>query len=218
MAGEALGPELIVRWNGVLIGGAREKSVSLNGEAVDITNDDSAGWRTSLNNPAVKSVDITVSGVTKNNILRVDYFGGNQEGALEVEYPNGDILSMTAFMHPYSDTGAYEDAFTYEATFSSSGAAAYEEAASPVNSVLPAISGIAQQGVQLTAFEGVWNTGGTFSYQWKNGGSNIGGATAKTYTPVVGDVGDALSVAVTLTNGAGAASATSGATANVLAA
>ena len=90
--------------------------------------------------------------------------------------------------------------------------------AAPVNTVLPAIAGIAQQGVVLHALPGTW-TGGvdSYTYVWKNEGVAIGGATSATYTPVSGDVGDNLTVTVTATNAAGSQSATSAETTPVLA-
>lgn len=48
-----------------------------------------------------------------------------------------------------------------------------------------------------------------FTYQWKNNGVNIGGATARTYVVQAGDVGDTLTVTVTALNPNGTASATS---------
>lgn len=91
-------------------------------------------------------------------------------------------------------------------------------AAAPANTVLPAISGIAQVGVTLTAQPGTWTNNPTFTYQWKLDGSNISGATAATYVVLVGQIGSYLTVAVTGTNVAGNATATSAATADVIAA
>jgi len=75
----------------------------------------------------------------------------------------------------------------------------------PSNSVLPTISGVAQQGNQLTANPGTWSgdTPITFSYQWSDG------QTGSTDTVAAADVGQSLSVTVTATNDAGQASATS---------
>ena len=92
------------------------------------------------------------------------------------------------------------------------------EAATPVNSLLPSISGIAQVGQTLTAHPGTWSGNPVFTWQWKKAGVNIAGATGKTYVPVVGDIAAAITVAVTATNSTGNATATSGATANVIAA
>lgn len=71
----------------------------------------------------------------------------------------------------------------------------------PVNTTAPTVSGSAPVGSVLTAGNGIWNSGGTFtySYQWTTGGSNIGGATSSTYTTVSGDIGNAIGCKVTAT-------------------
>ncbi len=87
----------------------------------------------------------------------------------------------------------------------------------PVNTLLPSISGTAQQGQTLSATSGTWNgiPAPTYAYQWKQCNAageactTIGGATSSTYAPVAGDVGHTLRVAVTATNTAGNATATS---------
>lgn len=90
-----------------------------------------------------------------------------------------------------------------------------EEQSAPTNSVKPSIAGVLTQGQILTAIEGTWTGYPAFTYQWKRDGANISGATSKTYTLVSGDATKSISVAVTGTNGAGNATATSAATAAV---
>lgn len=92
--------------------------------------------------------------------------------------------------------------------------------AAPANTVLPAITGTAQDGQVLSASTGTWTgtPAPTYAYQWKRGGTNISGATAATYTLVTADVGSTITVTVTATNASGSASATSNATATVTAA
>ncbi len=94
-------------------------------------------------------------------------------------------------------------------------------ASAPANLFLPSISGIAQVGQTLTALEGSWsNNPSSFQYQWQEndgGWGNISGAINKTYTPIVGEVGNPLRVIVTAINGTGNASATSAPTADVIA-
>ncbi|MFC5385191.1 hypothetical protein ACFPLB_04325 [Aquamicrobium segne] len=93
--------------------------------------------------------------------------------------------------------------------------------AAPVNTLLPSISGVVQQGETLTALTGVWSNDPTsFTYQWQeddSGWADISGATGKTFVPAAGQVGNPLRVVVTAINGAGSTSATSGATADTLA-
>ena len=85
----------------------------------------------------------------------------------------------------------------------------------------PSISGVLQENEELTADtagiadeEGL----GTFSYQWLAGGTAISGATSATYTLQSTEVGDAISLTVTFTDGGGhSESVTSAATDAVVA-
>lgn len=89
----------------------------------------------------------------------------------------------------------------------------------PSNTVLPAVSGIAQEGETLTALEGVWVGAFSFTYQWQEDGSgwaNITGATSKTFVPVAGNINNPLRVIVTGVNSSGTTAATSAATAAVI--
>jgi hypothetical protein len=98
-----------------------------------------------------------------------------------------------------------------------------EQGAAPHNASAPTISGTAQQSLLLTAGPGSWT--GTapiaFAYRWRrcdDGGmacGDIAGATSQGYTPVAGDVGSSLRVAVTATNAAGSATAESAPTSTV---
>lgn len=104
----------------------------------------------------------------------------------------------------------------------SRGSAAYRRAAFagtvPVNIAPPTITGTAQVAQVLTANPGTWKGNPpTFTYQWRAAGSNIAGATGQTYTVASGDVGKTIQVVVTARNSTGAVSATSAATAAVIA-
>ena len=84
-------------------------------------------------------------------------------------------------------------------------------ATAPVNTVAPVISGTAVVGQTLSSTTGTW-TGTptiTYAYQWKRNGSNIASATSSTYTLVQADATFAITCAVTATNIAGSAEATS---------
>jgi phosphodiesterase/alkaline phosphatase D-like protein len=83
--------------------------------------------------------------------------------------------------------------------------------AAPVNTVAPALSGSFFVGQTLTCSTGTW-TGDpviTYTYQWRNAGVNIGGATTNSYVVQAGDDGDVLDCVVTGTNGVGNSSVAS---------
>ena len=101
-----------------------------------------------------------------------------------------------------------------------SAATAVVVAAPATNTSLPAISGTAKEGSTLTASSGAWS--GTspigYSYQWRRcdqNGANcvtVPNVTGTTFALTAADVGKTLRVAVTGSNGAGSATATSAAT------
>lgn len=126
-----------------------------------------------------------------------------------ITFPNGVRVTFEAQVTGFAKVLPLEDRMTATVTVAISGDETWDSEAAPVNSVLPAISGELDEGDVLTAYEGVWSGAPTFAYQWKNAGVNIGGATSRTYTIVAGDAGDAITVAVTATNTAGNATATS---------
>lgn len=144
---------------------------------------------------------------------------------IEVEFPAKTIV-WTGRMHVANFSASTEQGGRVTASIEMSSDGEIERetnaAAAPVNSLLPSISGVAQQGVVLTANEGTWtNFPTSFAYKWQeddSGWGDISGATSKTFTPALGQVGLPLRVIVTASNSYGAGSpATSGATADVLA-
>lgn len=89
-------------------------------------------------------------------------------------------------------------------------------AGGPVNLVPPAVSGTLAIGQVLTALPGLWvyDTGAGVpveGYQWRRNGADIAGATGTTHAVVAADIGPALAVAETLTDGYGQRTAVSAA-------
>ncbi|MGZ6615940.1 MAG: nucleoside hydrolase [Solirubrobacteraceae bacterium] len=80
----------------------------------------------------------------------------------------------------------------------------------PENVAPPSIAGVGREGETLTGHDGTWSHNPTgFTYQWKlcdasgAGCSAIDRATSRTYTPVGGDVGHTIKLAVTASNAGG---------------
>ncbi|VAW70573.1 Alkaline phosphatase [hydrothermal vent metagenome] len=105
----------------------------------------------------------------------------------------GSAITVTA---SYTDGGSTSESVTSSATAS---VANVNDV--PTGSV--AISGSATQNQTLTASNTLIDADGlgTISYQWARGGSNISGATATTYVLVQADVGNAITVTASYTDG-----------------
>lgn len=86
----------------------------------------------------------------------------------------------------------------------------------PINITQPMIVGYPYVGTVLTVDEGTWQNAPTgYTYKWYAAGILIAGATAKTYTPVAGDLDKQLVCDVIAANVEGSATARSMATAAV---
>ena len=135
--------------------------------------------------------------------------------AMRITFPNGVRVTFNASVQSYTKAVPVDDRMTATVEVKVAAAPTIAASVAPANLTLPAISGLATVGTLMTAFEGTWTQGATYTYQWRKAGTNIGGATTKTYTPVSGDIGSGIDVVVTATNAAGSASATSVRTVNV---
>lgn len=158
-----------------------------------------------------------VPGNATDELLR-DLMASGEVADHLITFPNGVTVEFEAAVTGFSKAIPIDDRMTATITVAVSGEETWGSEAAPVNTVLPAISGVAQVGQVLTAWSGLWENAPAFAYVWKNEGVAIPGATAAIYTPVVADVGDNITVTITGTNSAGTASATSVETAAVIAA
>jgi len=123
-----LGRKVVLTWGGAAVPGVREKGVAINGEPIDITSDDDNGWRTLLDEPGERSVDISISGVTKSQLFLADLFAGTTQKPVTLTYPNGAVLSGTFHLASTSDTLPYKEAQTFEASLQSTGVVTFTPA------------------------------------------------------------------------------------------
>ena len=108
-----------------VIAGARTDSMTINNEPIDITDKDDAGVRTMLNNVATKSIEISCTGVLKNDTLITLADSAAEDAALNFfEIDVGSLRSYRGqwFISSFEVTGEQEDAITFSMTLQSSGA------------------------------------------------------------------------------------------------
>lgn len=117
-----VGRELKLTRDGVAIAGVRTKSFTINRNPVDVTNDDDNGYRALLGDPGEIQVDFSVDGVTKDSILRGAAMGTtNVLEDLELEWPDGYKIKMDFFLASYEESGNYNEAITFSASFQGTG-------------------------------------------------------------------------------------------------
>lgn len=128
----AAGRKIIVRRNGTPIAGLRSRTITLNGEPIDVTSDDDNGAQTLLPEAGQTSFNVSFSGVLKDTSL---IEGHQAMGAsavfeeIEMEFQDGATISGDFFFASLTITGEYNDAITIEGEFQSSGLATYTPAA-----------------------------------------------------------------------------------------
>lgn len=127
------GRQVTVNWGNTSpptdIGGVKEKGIELSGEAIDITSDDSAGWRQLLTLPAQNEVNISLSGVSTDDVLKSAWFSGDRSEEVAIEFANGARIEGTFWLASFSETGTFNEATMFEAELQSSGVVTFTPAA-----------------------------------------------------------------------------------------
>lgn len=114
-------------WNAMPVLGVREKSLTVNGEPVNVTSDEDDGVQILLSEDAETSVQIELSGVTKDAVFKEAKLAGGAslQSTAELTYTDGGVLSGTFQLGPYSEGQPYNEAVTFTATLMSTGAVTY---------------------------------------------------------------------------------------------
>lgn len=124
-----LGRNLTLTWNSAPIAGVLTKGVALAAEPVDVTDDDSSGWKELLAEAGEKSVTLSLSGLASDDTLRAAWFDTsspeNRVASILLTYPDGGVISGDFFLASYNETGPSNGATTFESELQSTGAVTY---------------------------------------------------------------------------------------------
>lgn len=121
------GRELLIKKGLTVLAGVRTKTVTINGEAIDVTSDDDSGFRTLLADPSIRMIDLSVEGITKDAVLRTIVASGSSQMLTDItiEYPDGAVIAGDFYLVSVEESGEYQDAVTFTASLQSSGAFTY---------------------------------------------------------------------------------------------
>lgn len=126
------GRKMLVKKADTTLMGVRTKTVTINGEPVDVTTDDDAGYRKLLSEAGQKSLDLSIEGIVKDDTLREAIVTGIDLMLedIEVEYADGGTIAGDFFFTSLEQTGTYNESVTFTAEMQSSGEWTYTAPAS----------------------------------------------------------------------------------------
>jgi len=128
MAG-ASGRDLKIEWGSgpTALVGVRTRGYTVTNDYVDVTTDDDSGWRTLLANPGLRSIEVTVGGISSDQVLIADIMAANVAAkTLHIEFPiTTGNLAGTFLVSSFEQSGEHDGAVEFSATFMSTGAVTY---------------------------------------------------------------------------------------------
>ncbi len=116
-----VGRVITLSLDATVVAAARTKSLTINNSPINVTTDDEGGIQALLDVPGEKAVEISVDGILDTDALLTLSLDANPEGVMVFTYPTYTITG-TFFMSSYSEGIPYNEATTFTAAFSSSGA------------------------------------------------------------------------------------------------
>ena len=123
--------DLTIDWDSTTLANVQSKSFSINAEPVEVTTDDDNGWRTLLDDPGVRSIEVSVSGIADDEAVLADIMAANDltlalSATLPTSLSNAGTVAGTFFVTNFEMNGGGPDgAVEFSATFQSSGEVTY---------------------------------------------------------------------------------------------
>jgi TP901-1 family phage major tail protein len=111
----------------VTVAGLRTTQLSVNGEAVNVTTKDSAGWRELLSGAGVRSVSVSAAGIFTGSAAEVQLRGAALAGTIlqyELSFESGERMRGRFLVTRLDYAGDYNGERSYAINLESSGAVA----------------------------------------------------------------------------------------------
>lgn len=116
-----------------MLGGLRATSFSINAEAIDVTHQGSAQWKTLLEGAGIKSVSISGSGVFEQDSslarVRADILAQSLRNFRVIEHSSGDYFAGSFKMTSLERAGDYNNEQSWSLSLESSGEITYTSVA-----------------------------------------------------------------------------------------
>lgn len=126
-----VGRKILIKRDTDPIAAARSKTITINSEPIDVTTADDSGFRTLLEDPATRSLDLSVEGVFEDDDLLELLADGSSPliEALTIEFESGASITGNFRFNNFVVTGAHDDAATFTCEIQSTGSWTFTGAA-----------------------------------------------------------------------------------------
>lgn len=126
----AAGIKILGRDVTVTIGGAEgvgvtTKGITLNNEAIDVTDDASGGWTELAATSGLKNAEVSLTGFVKNLEMVKLYFQTSNMAEIVQTYPDGSTITGDFFLNSISYNMDSNGQASFDASFASSGAVVF---------------------------------------------------------------------------------------------
>lgn len=121
------GRNVLLAVGGSPVAGLRTKNITVNKENIDISDDNSLGWREMLAEDGERSIEMACDGIRKDDALLAISMTDNNIVAATLTYPDGGVLSGNFKLSAYSEKAEYKSGVEFSCTLSSSGVITYTE-------------------------------------------------------------------------------------------
>jgi len=125
------GRDLVISMAATAIAGAQTNSITLDNSAVDVSSISSGGYRELGDFSGNRKLDVSVSGVWIDKVMRDAAFAADTALLLSditLDFADGASLAGDFFLANYTEDGAHDGAVTFTASLQSSGAFTYTTA------------------------------------------------------------------------------------------
>jgi predicted secreted protein len=121
MANEKLGRKVSISIDGVVVANARTKSLTINNSPINVTSDGDDGIQRMLSEAGEKAVEVTVEGLSFGATLMDIALSADQVQTIVFNFGTYTVTG-DFFQSSYSESMPYNEAMTFSASYSSTGA------------------------------------------------------------------------------------------------
>ena len=121
MANEKLGRKVTISIDGAVVANARTKSLTINNSGINVTSDGDDGIQRMLDEPGEKNVEVSVEGLAFGSTLMDIALGSNLVQEIIFDFGTYTVTG-DFFQSSYSESMPYNEAMTFTAAYSSTGA------------------------------------------------------------------------------------------------